>query len=487
MYIGDPVLQTALDAIRLVANPDEKGLAHVTVKGPYAEHEHLDTRELSIEGTSIDISGVGDFFADDQNTVFLQCQSDVLKRVWDKPDFSYRPHIAIYDGPSFSFAQRLATLLREHPLRCTFPATRLSRMLSEKGQHRDDLRTSVQLGSLSWLTDQPLNVDDLQGLSQARRLALIQGIWKKLTHIFPGEETLWGTREPSSGSSRHAALWHREQSPRRDLYHIVSEAYRMTRRQISIDRLIADPSEYATFVSRCWQLGAEADQFTLGRTLLNARKAGEIGSNPLLTRTLIPRKKLDRYLIAVEVAVRIVQDEEWEQRQHFVGLDHILCHPLLSTRLQQFASHLAPGHAASDYRWAALVLRKSGRNQSTNRVCLHEPFERIGLLTNVKHRQIPHGPGFLWLRYRDQNVYIGEAEDLSTQVRCLLEHQLDQIPIVQPLVNIDLEKTELAIAPEPASSPSGRQFIKRLLVEDQRPRMNLLGLRDHDTVKVGVA
>lgn len=474
MYIGDTYLQGALDAIRIIANPGEKGKAHVTARGPYPEDAKVDVDKLRIEGATVRITGVGDFFCEGQNTVFLECSSSALRDAWDKGDFAYRPHITLYDGVSSSFAARLAKLLRAKPLRCGFPATRLSPLVSEKGVKRDDLWRAAQSGLLSSLTDLPLGVDDLAGLSPTRRLALISRIWEKLLRLYSDEPSLWGPPESSSGGPRADAADNRNSSILRELRTVVCEAYERMRCDMSIDRIIADPARYAEFVATCWKLGAQADQSTLGRTLLNVRKAGAIGTNPLLAKFSIPRNHLDQYLTAAEVAIRIVQDEEWFKCQRYVGLDTILCHPFLSARFLQFASQLAPGHSSVDYRWAALVLRKSGRRHRGTTDVNPAVFIRVGKLDSIRVHSLPENGGLVWLREGNCNLYFGESGNVRRQVSHLIEYDMDRLPIVQPRFGVELARVEIAVAEMPRLSSTDRTSLKRLFVEEHAPRMNMV-------------
>ncbi len=69
VYFFDPTVQALLDAIRLLSNPQEKGRAHITIRGPYSRQQSLSKLERLIRGTQVCAQGLGTFFDEGQNTV----------------------------------------------------------------------------------------------------------------------------------------------------------------------------------------------------------------------------------------------------------------------------------------------------------------------------------------------------------------------------------------------------------------------------------
>ena len=133
-----------------------------------------------------------------------------------------------------------------------------------------------------------------------------------------------------------------------DYHDVVRLAYLEVYRGYSIDRLITDPVRNAHFIQACWKLGAQASQYELNHLLFNARKNKIIGKVEGVERYSIPRDEMDKYLFASECALRLLQDEEYFERQRFVSLDRILCDPLLAQRFEDFARDIAPGFSSQD-------------------------------------------------------------------------------------------------------------------------------------------
>ncbi len=124
LYLPMGDLRNHLDLMRLICNPSKTSSAHLTVRGPYySDHQpELDTQNIRVL-----VQGVGVFFGENQNTVFFQCESEDLKRIWWKRDFKeFKPHITIYDGNSREFAIRLAAILERYDLSFEFSANHLS-------------------------------------------------------------------------------------------------------------------------------------------------------------------------------------------------------------------------------------------------------------------------------------------------------------------------------------------------------------------------
>ena len=141
----DKRVQAHLDAIKYFCDPKQKTPAHITVRGPYADA--IDVRQFSsiIEGARASIVGPGIFFREKQNTVFLATGLHGLRSIWHKPDFNFKPHITLYDGPSREFASSLRDVLRKHRLFFTCQVTGLLEMRTVSGQYSFDMKMNVDI------------------------------------------------------------------------------------------------------------------------------------------------------------------------------------------------------------------------------------------------------------------------------------------------------------------------------------------------------
>ncbi len=107
LYVSDNVIRTCLNTILIVCDPSEKTPVHITVGGPNRPRPRPKRYGDSIRRLPVSVLGVGNFFGPNQNTVFLRCGSEYMKKIWDKPDFEFNPHITLYDGDSRDFALKL--------------------------------------------------------------------------------------------------------------------------------------------------------------------------------------------------------------------------------------------------------------------------------------------------------------------------------------------------------------------------------------------
>ena len=117
VYLKDRSLSTALDYIRLLAEPKYFRRTHVTVRGPYKRklnlHEESElNKKFRRSGEILEIDGVGCFYEGDQSTIYLKCAIPGVMSVWRKPDFRNSfPHITLYDGNDRAFAEELKKIV----------------------------------------------------------------------------------------------------------------------------------------------------------------------------------------------------------------------------------------------------------------------------------------------------------------------------------------------------------------------------------------
>lgn len=110
VYFADVFVQSCLDLIRYLAEWSEKTPAHITVRGPYSRrlHEKVEqSLDEQMAGIDIDVLGVSAFLNQRQNTVYLRCSASELSQVWHKPNYSFNPHLTLYDGNDRPFADEL--------------------------------------------------------------------------------------------------------------------------------------------------------------------------------------------------------------------------------------------------------------------------------------------------------------------------------------------------------------------------------------------
>lgn len=188
LYPTAQPLRSILDTIRYLANPYEKECTHLTVRGPCARHyqeQTLSRLNQHICDSTIEIYDANAFWGERQNTIYLACRADNLKKVWHKPDYAYHPHITIYDGASRALAERLLQIVKPLPRTLPFQAGNLCALQTFKGQTNLMLQASVDFAALSQLAAQPLRPETTAALPESVRLNLIARLWANLGKTVP--------------------------------------------------------------------------------------------------------------------------------------------------------------------------------------------------------------------------------------------------------------------------------------------------------------
>lgn len=77
-YVIYPVnenVRVYINAIRLLAAENQRTQVHITVRGPYRRRFSKTKEKFSsiIKGELLTVTGVGNFFDSNQNTVFFEC------------------------------------------------------------------------------------------------------------------------------------------------------------------------------------------------------------------------------------------------------------------------------------------------------------------------------------------------------------------------------------------------------------------------------
>jgi hypothetical protein len=133
VYVPKGEFQAALDALRLIADPQTRFPAHITIRGPYTEPMDVTSYSEQIRGSIVRVADLGRFLGEGQNTVFLHCSCPDFLSVWNKKEYGYNPHITLYDGGSRAFAEALREVVERYSIRYAFRARGLELLTSTKG------------------------------------------------------------------------------------------------------------------------------------------------------------------------------------------------------------------------------------------------------------------------------------------------------------------------------------------------------------------
>lgn len=195
VYFNDRRLQAALDAMRFIANPREKTPAHMTVRGPYAQLYHLHRQQRMVSGTEVSATGVNAFFYEEQNTVFIQCESVKLREVWKKRDFDFSPHITLYNGSSRQFATALLDRLDGVMIRFTFLIDEMRPLETYKGQSSSWLRESFDEEFAGEVIGRPIKALEVDTMSDQLRISLIERFARNLSKYSAAPQCIWDNME----------------------------------------------------------------------------------------------------------------------------------------------------------------------------------------------------------------------------------------------------------------------------------------------------
>jgi hypothetical protein len=153
LFVADPHLRTALDAIRFLYDPLTRHSAHVTVRGPYRQRINASRLSSSIEQTTVTLYDVSHFFEErGQHTVFFDVAAEGLDRVWSKPDYAFDPHLTLYDGRSRRDALELYQIAKRFRIAIQFQARGLEPLISNGKQANFSLVDSIDFDFLSSVT-----------------------------------------------------------------------------------------------------------------------------------------------------------------------------------------------------------------------------------------------------------------------------------------------------------------------------------------------
>jgi site-specific DNA-methyltransferase (adenine-specific) len=189
----------------------------------------------------------------------------------------------------------------------------------------------------------------------------------------------------------------------------VLEAFLEVRGECSADVVIADPKLNARFLEACRQRGLAQTDELLNRTLLNARKQGDL--KDIKSKRVIVRNQ-EKYRYASEAAVRFLE------RRDKVTLDQILCDPERATEFDVTAQAIEPGFSSFEYRWAALGLRKVRKLKPELVAKVLEGVQVLrSRVSELDVEEVPALQGVYLFHDAKCSLYAGEASNLYKRVK----------------------------------------------------------------------
>jgi site-specific DNA-methyltransferase (adenine-specific) len=228
-----------------------------------------------------------------------------------------------------------------------------------------------------------------------------------------GGATLRRPAEHSSAKSVHTT------SPLRDaIRDAIVDAFYAAHDGYSVDWLLANPQLQESLHEACRDAGLIGGPADWNRELLRLRKTGGFPKRGQIKKVQVSESELDAYNFAAEIAWRLTSDK-------FGGpsLDEIFCDPEKASHFDRIAKRFAPGFEPSQYRWAALRLRKASSELVVEAKRFHfvfvkRDFVRFHIWDRFKPSRYADQPGIYLLRGADKEpLYIGRAIDLGRRLQ----------------------------------------------------------------------
>jgi hypothetical protein len=112
---SDEKIARLFDLARIILQPDFARPSHITLRGPYRNKSNISPAIIGKDVGKITIRRPGNFFSENQNTVFLGIDIFGIADFWFKPDYpDGTPHLTIYDGKNREFAWAVLSALKRY-------------------------------------------------------------------------------------------------------------------------------------------------------------------------------------------------------------------------------------------------------------------------------------------------------------------------------------------------------------------------------------
>ena len=206
IYLHDGASLDCIEAIRLLCDPSQKKASHLTVRGPFPNKIRLVDANKKLAGNKLLLNGVNRFFSESQNTVFFTCSATKIKRVWNKPDYPFNPHITIYDGDSRTFASEVFDLVSKHSYLLGFHADKLTPLVSKSGAKNSFRPLSFDLAAIAEITGELITTETINHMSLGKRLTLIEQLCAHLKALSLKTDPNFLTKEGGKDKDRRTMI-----------------------------------------------------------------------------------------------------------------------------------------------------------------------------------------------------------------------------------------------------------------------------------------
>ncbi len=200
--IENQLIASVLNFVKYLCAPGSKTEVHLSVRGPYKRklsNNKVEEFNKIINNSIIHINGVGNFFQEGQNTVFLKCESNEIKKAWYKKGYNYVPHLTIYDGNNIAFAHDLFDVIDKQKIKLDFYASKLilydNSMKNTSLLLKSDIDNKIikDILDIDWLS---IDVDEMP---TQKKFDLIKNCFVYLStkvEFYPTNEIVYSFQEP---------------------------------------------------------------------------------------------------------------------------------------------------------------------------------------------------------------------------------------------------------------------------------------------------
>ena len=226
-----------------------------------------------------------------------------------------------------------------------------------------------------------------------------------------------GEKQTSGQVDRTAAAIFARPNVRQFIRDVLVDAFYGTHDGYSSDWLLANPDLQNAFHGACRNQGLIGNPADWNHELIRLRKAGQFPKRGKTRSIPVTAAEMDTYNFAAEIAWRLASNKFKDS-----SLDEIFCDPVKAASFDHHAKRFAPGFHPSEYRWAALRLRKASRELVKEVKAFHYVFEtrnftRFQRWDRLNHDRCAGIPGVYLLRGEDkQPLYVGETSDLGERL-----------------------------------------------------------------------
>lgn len=180
-----------VNCLKILADPKQWNEAHITVKGPYKTNQKKifeNDNKILKPGIQLSILGVGNFFNENQNTVYLKCEKhEILQSIWEtktnRTFKNFNPHITICDNKDKEFSEEIFRIINNYNIKFVVNIEKLNLYSSKDKYKLFNLRDNISYLKLNDILGENINSKNIDKISKENRLKYIEKICEEIIRI----------------------------------------------------------------------------------------------------------------------------------------------------------------------------------------------------------------------------------------------------------------------------------------------------------------